>query len=551
MILIASFYRRRRHQLASPLSSHFLLEKPTRLRDNPASHVALNFKQCILEKGVVMAGQFACDGCGKTYSWKAELAGRRVKCKCTQVLIVPGTDPAEVEALPEGFEDLYALAEGMPVETAPITPPAFSRGTPCPSCGASVESGAVLCVGCGHNLKTGKKVKTQTKAAGSGGAGGGRGGAPVLAGAVAGTGGGSPMLGYAAMARRRNPEAEARGGDLFFHPVKDLYIPAALILLGFVLSCIVMVSYYNVHNPGLVLLAVAIQSVLSIVLSIPGILLAIKLFDLGIGPLGPGILKLAACAIAPGALGDIVGKVMLGGMSGYGGYLGWIVTYASTVAIFMSLLEMDYFEVVVCSAIIFVFRWIGLILMLILLSHLGVQGLPASGFSSGGGRIMLSGDVDEDLDESLDGPLARQSDAAMSNLLLQGGIEAKIWMEKSPQGILAGKNHDQSVQILQNLYGAGTLEIRVYPYTSLQGIDAVNRLIVVPPRPDAPGAKEIRARVMKQMKSLAQNLGRTTPRDRGEKYWPVKMMTPEQEEKEFSVSPHHGNAPETDPDEEN
>src|SRR4051812_39539607 len=99
------------------------------------------------------AGKFSCDACGKSYSWKAELAGRRVKCKCGGVMTVPASDPAAVDdALPPDFEDLYALAEGTPVADA-VTPPAFTRGggAACPSCGAQVDSAAVLCVSCGTN----------------------------------------------------------------------------------------------------------------------------------------------------------------------------------------------------------------------------------------------------------------------------------------------------------------------------------------------------------------------------------------------------------------
>jgi len=32
--------------------------------------------------------RFSCDGCNRSYTWKAELAGKRVKCKCGQVMTV-------------------------------------------------------------------------------------------------------------------------------------------------------------------------------------------------------------------------------------------------------------------------------------------------------------------------------------------------------------------------------------------------------------------------------------------------------------------------------
>src|SRR5258706_7878857 len=96
------------------------------------------------------AGKFSCDACGKSYTWKAELAGKRVKCKCGAVMTVPASDPAAAavveEALPPDFEDLYALAEGTPVAAEAGTPAAFTRGgSPLPSRGADLGSGAGNC----------------------------------------------------------------------------------------------------------------------------------------------------------------------------------------------------------------------------------------------------------------------------------------------------------------------------------------------------------------------------------------------------------------------
>src|SRR5439155_11483404 len=49
-------------------------------------------------------GRFLCEGCGKSYRWKAELAGKKVKCKCGAVMICPAEEPGAPA------DDLYDLA---------------------------------------------------------------------------------------------------------------------------------------------------------------------------------------------------------------------------------------------------------------------------------------------------------------------------------------------------------------------------------------------------------------------------------------------------------
>src|SRR4051794_4551485 len=55
--------------------------------------------------------KFSCDSCNRSYSWKPELAGRRVKCKCGTGMSVP-TEMAEPE-MNEGA--LYDLVDSEPV----------------------------------------------------------------------------------------------------------------------------------------------------------------------------------------------------------------------------------------------------------------------------------------------------------------------------------------------------------------------------------------------------------------------------------------------------
>src|SRR3954471_9736346 len=73
---------------------------------------------------------FACDACGRKFAWKAELAGRALRCKCGAAMTVPSR---EMMRLPEsntydlGDDELTALptaAKLAPVlaYAAPATP---------------------------------------------------------------------------------------------------------------------------------------------------------------------------------------------------------------------------------------------------------------------------------------------------------------------------------------------------------------------------------------------------------------------------------------------
>jgi len=486
--------------------------------------------------GSTTSGKFSCDGCGKSYAWKAELAGRRVKCKCGHVVTVPAEDPAlalaqaDADAAPQpGFDDLYALAEGAPVAAVAVTPAAYARsgGGTCPSCGAGLAAGAVLCVSCGTNLKSGKKVKTR----GGGGGGGGRAAAAV----AGGGGGGGAMLGYASMAPRRHGGDDERGGggEVFFHPVKDMYVPAGLIVVGTIMSFIATM-HGGIRNPGMALFAVGVMTFINLALTVPAVLLTVRLFDLGLGPIGPGVLKIAACAIAPAAVGDVMAMIFHGQA---GSYVGWCISYLITLGIFMKLLDMDFGEVLICSTFIFLLRtWAVTALLMVILRGMGVGGLPTgmfggAGGGGGGGRITLSGEVDRDEDDSLDAIRARESDEDAIRNLHSGGVDGKPWIEGGGNRVFAGLSHDKSRQVITGLLAAGATEVRVFAHKSAKKQQEVAYSMIVVPPDDKGG----RGRVFNELKSLAGTLDRTTPRDRGEKYWPVEFLTPEERMKELEA----------------
>lgn len=80
--------------------------------------------------------KFSCPTCGKVLNVKDEFAGKKARCpSCKEVLTVP-----------------YATEAAAPAAAA----------NACPSCGGALPEGAVFCVACGYDLRTGKQFQTVT-----------------------------------------------------------------------------------------------------------------------------------------------------------------------------------------------------------------------------------------------------------------------------------------------------------------------------------------------------------------------------------------------------
>ena len=100
---------------------------------------------------------FSCPICAGAVAIDDTYAGYEIQCPlCQGAIIVP--HPAEAE---EGYEGEYDEEE---------------EGAECPSCGAEMEEEAIICMECGYNTQTGKKLgadkpkkKKKKKAKGEGG----------------------------------------------------------------------------------------------------------------------------------------------------------------------------------------------------------------------------------------------------------------------------------------------------------------------------------------------------------------------------------------------
>jgi hypothetical protein len=95
-----------------------------------------------------------CGSCHKKFKAGDKLAGRKAKCsQCGGVITIP--KPEAPPQPPASVGDLLDEAE-IPIRVEPQ--PAQEN---CPSCSAPLATGAVLCVQCGYDLRSGTKHQTQ------------------------------------------------------------------------------------------------------------------------------------------------------------------------------------------------------------------------------------------------------------------------------------------------------------------------------------------------------------------------------------------------------
>jgi hypothetical protein len=96
------------------------MQIPLRLtRDAAESPPSQNTTWLKKEVGAMSAGKMTCDSCGREYTWKLQLAGKRVKCKCGASFNVPVAEPAEEYPLD-------GLGAGEPVTPAAYNAPAYT-----------------------------------------------------------------------------------------------------------------------------------------------------------------------------------------------------------------------------------------------------------------------------------------------------------------------------------------------------------------------------------------------------------------------------------------
>ena len=425
--------------------------------------------------------KFNCSACGKEYRWKPELAGKKAKCKCGGVIAVPATAPAAAKPLASkpsaprpaakpaeqevDFDGLYALAQEEKKATARSAHAAdeSASGYRCPACSANIPPGTTLCPSCHTDMRTGVRIGLPAGGAGVLAAAGAYAAATPTARAGVLPYGGGGRGAAAAAASRADRDMLYEGGKF-----RSLYLPLGLIVLGILFYFGQLAFSDDKLSAGMMIVLVGARVFMDSLLIFISMLIAVRGFDMGFGAFGPGVLKILAIAMGPGALGQMVSGWMGGGMGGLmvGGFL-TIVLYYTLIKV---LFDLDLGETFLLVFLIYgVQQVLGTFLLVALMgmASSGVLSEEGAGAIGGGALAIATAGENEDpvppkrmMDAA---EIAEDLDGSSQNTLnfLDGGDIPRAWMSTDPLHTLAGMTKEESEQFLQTLEGAGVTDIRM------------------------------------------------------------------------------------------
>ena len=288
----------------------------------------------------------SCGGCGKSVAWKPQYAGKRLKCKCGFVMVGPPAAPGRVGSAPVKTPTTVVSAPPAKSVAAPPPPPNTDEaGDDFEALLAQAEEYAIA-----EEASKPKEKPKPVRAVAVGASAGGAGAVALPA---------SPMLGYARTMPRKPDEAAVSG------MLHDVYAPLGLLVAG-VLANFLDARVRGLHDPAMMTVFVMITCTINLVLVFSALLIGVKLLDLGLGSIGPALLKIAAVALLPAAIGDIVRYYTLG-------IVAWPMTVIMYYALLYFLFQLDGSEMWIVVAIIWLMQtWISLLILGLLFGAMGI-----------------------------------------------------------------------------------------------------------------------------------------------------------------------------------
>ncbi len=394
---------------------------------------------------------FSCASCGKTHSWKPELAGRKARCKCGSVVTVPAAAPGgepELDALYDLIPSEQDLKQDVPAVAV------AANGGACPSCSAAIVPGAVLCVSCGYNFKTGAQMQTTAAA---------------------------PAKKKAAKGRPA-PGSRGRGGAeaVGLAPASEMAVPSALAVAGIGLGVWAIMQGTSA-SLGLVLIAFLVATVIQAIMIFAGCLLSVKLADISLGQPVPAIVKVLALAVAPAAVQMLVTK-----FTGFW-YYGWacaLVMYYFMLHLFF---ELDGGETLFVAAIIYVVGMGAQLLIGLLLLQMGIAPIATmGGFDSN----------TQDLSPQQKKMMAKAADLDTGHLPTPW-IDSAEYL-KNEKNQFRGLKREEFVQIIDNFNARGAVKLIIPGPKVKDDVGEAIWLIIELPA----GAPEVRKKIFQYHREI-------------------------------------------------
>jgi hypothetical protein len=315
----------------------------------------------------------------------------------------------------------------------------------------------------------------------------------------------------------RSSRSTANAGDNNIgEPVKDLYLPAGLFLLGCGLTFCEARFGRGIADVGFAMAFTAFTVLINLVFVFAGLMMAVRMLSLGLGPLGPALIKIAAISVLPGAVAGMLMHFV--GDAGY--MLCWVVNLILIYSMFMGMLELDLTETAICGVLIWMIRtWVVYGLVFALLHGMGMVG---SGKGSSAMIAAMSGPSSSKLKSPKPAKpktTPAQLDAKSTAALAAAGesaAELRDWIavkdEKHMHSIMRFADILPQQEV-ENLYRRGAKRITV-THVGLMGADLAPRQLVI----TLPDDKPSRRSYFDWSMYITKEFGGTTQPDLGQKY---------------------------------
>lgn len=389
---------------------------------------------------------FQCGGCAKNYKWKPELAGKKVRCKCGQIIDVPtgvATDPPS----DQGMYDL-----------APDTEPSV------PSRAGRIMAGSLANAG------------------------------PAVAAAVPMA---MPVLPYQRPGAVGSPPGRRQShGDMLNQigdPIKDLYVPIGLMLIGVVLAYVHFLAQRRASFSSATVYIFG-TTIVNLVFIFLGLMVAVKWMDLSLGPIGTAAIKIVGVAVFPNSLSLILGGLGFAGA----GFIGWSVSLIAIYSLLTYFFEMDLMEAIITDCIIWAIQnFVGMIIFAALLGAFGGgQGLLSPGGGGGGvGNTAVVRVLANDTAADGDGGMYAGEEGVMEGMAFAAQADH----------LLAGLDASETGKIISGLYSNQARRI-VMSRIGRDDDGATAKVMVVELPKDPAGQKQLMSWINSRMSKQAQDV---------------------------------------------